>query len=97
MAVQFVNGAIERFVAGADDLELGEEHQPLGADLNTGTVAGEKGDVPGFFQVCDHPADSGLGIAQLGGCPGDASGLDGFEISDVLLDAHDKSCLPDGK
>ena len=87
-AVDFRHGAVEGFVARADDLELGQQHQPLGADLDAGAVPGEEGHSPGFLQVGDHAADGGLGVAQLGGGFGDAAGLDGLQIGDVFLDAH---------
>ena len=88
------HGAVEGFVARADDLQLGHQDQTFGADLDAGAVPGEESDPPAFFQVRDHPADGGLGIAQLGGGAGDAAGLDGLQIGDVLLDAHVNRCLP---
>ena len=78
VAVQLGHRAVEGLVARADDLKLGQQHQPLGADLNAGAVPGEEGDPPALFQVGDHPADSGLGVAQLLRCGGDAAGLDGL-------------------
>ena len=91
--MQLGHRAVEGFIAGADDLELGQQHQPLRADLNAGAVPGEEGDSPALFQVGNHPADSGLGVAQLGGGLGDAAGFNGLEVGDVLLNAH-KDRLP---
>ena len=91
--MQLGHRAVEGFIAGADDLELGQQHQPLGADLNAGAVPGEEGDPPALFQVGDHPADSGLGVAQLGCGLGDAAGFYGLEVGDILLNAH-KDRLP---
>ncbi len=93
VAVQLGHRAVEGLVTRADDLELGQQHQPLGADFNAGPVPGEEGDPPALFQVGNHAADGGLGVAQLGGGPGNASRLDGLQIGDVFLNAHRRSFL----
>ena len=77
-AVELGDGVVQILVVLADGLELWQEGEALGTDLNAGAVAGEQLDAPGVLQVGDHPADGRLGVAQLGGGVGDAPRLDGL-------------------
>ena len=72
------NALLQLFVFVADGLEQGQQHEALGADGDARPAALKQLDAPFPFQVGNHAADGGLGVAQLLRCGGDAAGLDGL-------------------
>ena len=82
------DGVVQILIILADGLKLGKQHQSLRADFDARAVAGEQLDAPGILQIGDHAADGGLGVAQLGSGVSDAPRFDGFQIGNVLSNAH---------
>ena len=67
---------------------MGQQGHTIRSQADTGTVPFQKGDLPIFFQILNHPADPGLRVGEDLGCLGQAASLHSFDQSPVFLKIH---------